>query len=99
MVATSGSSSERVAVVTASARSLPALMYSTAGRLLNITCTWPAMRSLIAGHGPGRKRGMDQHDQMRARNPRDRRDVPDQIEVDLEERRIDRVGCADLEQR
>jgi hypothetical protein len=42
---------------------------------------------------------MDQHDQMRARNPRDRRDVPDQIVVELEERRIDRVGCADLEQR
>ena len=42
---------------------------------------------------------MDQHDQMRARNPGDRRDVPDQIVVELEERRIDRVGCADLEQR
>ena len=42
---------------------------------------------------------MDQHDQMRARNPGDRRDVPDQIEVELEERRIDRMRCADLEQR
>ena len=34
-----------------------------------------------------------------ARNPRDRREVPDQIVVELEERCIDRVGCADLEQR
>ena len=52
MVGTSGNSSERAAVVTASACSFPALMYSTAGRLLNITCTWPAMRSLIAGAPP-----------------------------------------------
>ena len=42
---------------------------------------------------------MDQHDQMRARNPSDRRDVPDHIEVEIEERRIDRMRCADLEQR
>ena len=36
---------------------------------------------------------------MRPRNPGNRRDVPDEIVVELlVERRIDRVGCADLEQ-
>src|SRR5262245_45008083 len=42
----SGSASERVAVVTASARSLPALMYSIdAGMVENMTCTCPPIRS------------------------------------------------------
>ena len=46
----SGSASERVAVVTASARSLPALMYSIDdGRWRNMTCTCPPSRSVSAG--------------------------------------------------
>ena len=46
----SGSASERVAVVTASARSLPALMYSIdEGMLSNMTCTCPPIRSVSAG--------------------------------------------------
>ena len=46
----SGSASERVAVVTASARSLPALMCSMDdGMLSNMTCTCPPIRSVSAG--------------------------------------------------
>src|SRR5262249_18521805 len=49
-VGTSGSASERVAVVTASARSLPALMYSIEEPApLNITWTWSPSRSISAG--------------------------------------------------
>src|SRR5262249_32801407 len=49
-VGTSGSARERVAVVTASARTLPALMVSIdSGRGLNITCTCPPNRSVSAG--------------------------------------------------
>ena len=52
-VGTSGSASERVAVVTASARTLPALMVSIdSGKGLNITCTWPPSRSVSAGAPP-----------------------------------------------
>src|SRR5262249_35428668 len=52
-VGTSGNTSERVAVVTASGRSLPALMNSVdSGTGLNTTCTCPAMRSVIAGAPP-----------------------------------------------
>src|SRR5262249_3106906 len=53
IVAIPGSVSERVAVVTASARSVPALMYSIdAGRELNMTCTSPPSRSVAAGATP-----------------------------------------------
>src|SRR5262245_21454816 len=49
----SGSASERVAAVTASARSLPALIYSIDTTMLgNMTCTWPASRSASAGAWP-----------------------------------------------
>src|SRR5262249_31417555 len=52
-VGMSGNSSERVAVVTASARSLPALMYSiTEGMLVNTTCTCPPRRSVSAAAVP-----------------------------------------------
>src|SRR5262249_2902362 len=52
-VGTSGSASERVAVVTASARSLPALIYPIDETVLgNITCTCPPSRSLNAGPAP-----------------------------------------------
>src|SRR5262245_6877976 len=52
-VGMSGSASERVAVVTASACSLPALMYSiAAGMVLNMTCTCPPSRSVSAGPVP-----------------------------------------------
>src|SRR5512132_64565 len=50
----SGSASERVAVVTASARSLPALIYSIDATVLtNVTCTCPPNKSVSAG--PARK--------------------------------------------
>src|SRR5215510_14750899 len=50
---TPGSASERIAVVTASARSLPALICSIEdGRLSNITCPCPARRSISAGPAP-----------------------------------------------
>src|SRR5215813_2384759 len=53
MTGTSGSASERVAVVTASARSLPALMCGVDdGVTSNITCAWPARRSVSAGVVP-----------------------------------------------
>src|SRR5262245_59929423 len=46
----SGSTSERIAVVTASARSLPALIYPIEETVVgNITWTCPASRSLNAG--------------------------------------------------
>src|SRR6516162_9583139 len=48
---TSGRTSERVGVVTANARTLPVLMYSTV-EATNITCTWPLMRSVSAGWAP-----------------------------------------------
>ena len=49
----SGSASERVAVVTASARSLPALMYSIEEDMgANMTCTCPPSRSVSAGAAP-----------------------------------------------
>jgi hypothetical protein len=50
---TSGSASERVAVVTASGRSLPALICSIdAGKLSNASCTWPLSRSITMGAEP-----------------------------------------------
>src|SRR5947209_13988316 len=49
----SGSTGERVAVVTASARSLPALTYSIdEDKLANMTCTCPPIRSTSAGPAP-----------------------------------------------
>jgi hypothetical protein len=40
---------------------------------------------------------MDQHDQRQANDARDRRDIADEIEIELLiERRVDRVRCADL---
>jgi hypothetical protein len=49
----SGSASERVAVVTASGRSLPDVMYSiVAGMVLKITCTCPPSISVSAGASP-----------------------------------------------
>src|SRR4029079_7266367 len=49
-VGTSGSAAERSALVTASARNLPALMNeSDDGRLSNINCTCPPIRSVSAG--------------------------------------------------
>src|SRR5262249_58259699 len=48
-----GNTSERLPLVTANARSLPALMYSMdAGTVPNITCTWPPSRSVSAGASP-----------------------------------------------
>src|SRR6516225_7790371 len=53
MTGTSGSTAARVAVVTASARSLPALMCGVDdGVTSNITCAWPARRSVSAGVVP-----------------------------------------------
>src|SRR6266446_8269696 len=53
MTGVSGSTSERAAVVTASARSLPALMCGVdEGVTSNITCAWPATRSVSAGVVP-----------------------------------------------
>src|SRR4029453_15257097 len=52
-VGTSGSAGARVLEVTASARSLPALICgSDGGRLSNISCTWPLRRSAKAGALP-----------------------------------------------
>ena len=52
-VGTSGSSGSRLAPVTASARSFPALMCGKAeGMLSNIIITWPPSRSVIAGALP-----------------------------------------------
>ena len=50
MVGVSGSAGDRVADVTASARNLPALICgSDGGRLSNMSCTWPPIRSCSAG--------------------------------------------------
>src|SRR5439155_4546680 len=50
---TSGNAGARDALVTASARSFPALMNaSDEGRLSNINWTWPPMRSVSAGALP-----------------------------------------------
>ena len=50
---TSGSASERCAEVTASARTLPALMVAIdSGNGLNMTCTCPPIRSMSAGAPP-----------------------------------------------
>jgi hypothetical protein len=52
-VGRSGSACERSAVVTASARTLPALMAPIdSGSGLNITCTCPPIRSTSAGAPP-----------------------------------------------
>ncbi len=52
-VGTSGRAALRLRVVTASARSSPALMKPIdAGRLSNITWTWPEIRSVSAGAEP-----------------------------------------------
>src|SRR4029453_17843883 len=52
-VGTSGSAGARVADVTASGRSFPALICgSDGGRLSNISCTWPPSRSCSAGALP-----------------------------------------------
>jgi hypothetical protein len=52
-VGRSGSNSERLALVTASGRSLPALTYSMdAGMVPNIACTCPASMSVRAGASP-----------------------------------------------
>ena len=52
-VGMSGSAGERIAVVTASARSLPALMYSIdEGMVAKKTCTCPPSRSVSAGPPP-----------------------------------------------
>src|SRR5689334_24901743 len=53
IVGTSESAGARFVDVTATARSLPPLMCGSAdGRLSNITCTWPPMRSVSAGAEP-----------------------------------------------
>jgi hypothetical protein len=53
MTGTCGSAGERVAVVTARARSLPALMYSIDDEMMaNIASTCPPMRSVSAGAPP-----------------------------------------------
>src|SRR5215472_17079922 len=76
----SGSTGERVAVVTASARSLPALTYSIDDDMVaNITCTCPPRV---------------------ASNARDRRDVADEIEIELVvEGGVDRVHSNASEKR
>ena len=52
-VGRSGSSAERVAVVTASARTLPPLMCGIdAAVVSNMSCTWPPIRSVIAPAAP-----------------------------------------------
>src|SRR6202166_4029931 len=53
MLGTSGNTGERVGSVTASALSLPALMYSTSVAMAShITCARPAMRWVSAGAAP-----------------------------------------------
>ena len=142
----SGSTSERVAVVTASARSLPALMYSIDARHggekdLHLSAEQigergraAAIRHVhhvdaghhleqLAGHmGPGpvagrrhvdlariglgigdelgnrlgRNRWIHHHDKGHAADACDRRDVADEIEIELViERRVDRVRRTD----
>src|SRR5262245_4574945 len=52
-VGMSGSISQRVALVTANARSFPALMYPTeSAGPVNMTCTCPPIRSAVAGPPP-----------------------------------------------
>src|SRR5271154_4283712 len=52
-VGMSGNAGERSAVVTASTRSLPVLMYSMdAGRASKAACTWPPSKSVIIGAEP-----------------------------------------------
>src|SRR5215471_2955906 len=52
------------------------------------------------GDRPGRNRWMHQHDVGHDHNAGDRRDVTDEIEVELViERRVDRVGRVDQEER
>ena len=53
MVGTSGNASERLAVVTASARSLPALTYPIEDGIgSNVTCICPPSKSVSAGPMP-----------------------------------------------
>src|SRR5262249_60545683 len=53
MIGTSGNASQRVAVVTPSARSLPVLTYSSdAATVLNVACTCPLIASVSAGASP-----------------------------------------------
>src|SRR5258706_14038859 len=53
IVGTSGSSSERAALVTASAFNVPARTCSSTGRIdRNIIATWPPRRSVMAGPLP-----------------------------------------------
>ena len=53
IVGTSGSSGERLALVMASARSLPALMLgSPVLMFMKVASTWPPSRSAIAGAPP-----------------------------------------------
>src|SRR5215510_13381653 len=53
MVGTSGSVSQRAAVVTPSARSLPVRTYSSdAATVLKVACTWPLTASVKAGASP-----------------------------------------------
>ena len=52
------------------------------------------------GNRLGRNRWIDHHDEGRADDARDRRDVADEIEIELVvERRVDRVRRQDQEQR
>ena len=52
-VGTSGSADERLAVVTASARSLPALMCGSTGVMVsNDIVIWPPSRSVVSGPLP-----------------------------------------------
>ena len=146
----SGSASERVAVVIASARSLPALMYSNRqGRVGEEDLHLPTeqigergcyaaighVHHVDAGHHLeqfggdvgdaadaartvgelariglgigdelgkrlGRNRWMDHHDKGAADEARDRRDVANEIEIELVvKRRIDRVRRTDQEER
>src|SRR5262249_30822286 len=53
MVGVSGRWDERTEVLTASARSLPALTcWSSTGRSANAICSWPAIKSIVAGPMP-----------------------------------------------
>lgn len=52
-VGTSGRAPTRLSLVTARARSLPALMWPLASStVMKDSCTWPASRSLMAGPPP-----------------------------------------------
>src|SRR5262245_46355970 len=142
----SGSTGERVAVVTASARSLPPLTYSINDDMVsNMTVTFHPSRSISAGPPPrygtctrltpviilnsspagtsaGRRHvelagigfGMRDelgnrldrhgwihlHDKRLAMNARDRRDVADQVEIELVvDRGVDRIHRSGHQQR